>query len=76
MKKQLEIKCRRGITYSIEAVGSNGSILRLQGMLANCCCYVCHNHDCHIAVEGKQKCKNECELYSKTPYCELKGCEK
>ena len=73
MKKRIEIKCRKGVTYSIEAHGTNGSIYRLRKMLEDCCCYVCHNHDCYIAVEGKQKCKNQCELYTKTPYCEKKG---
>lgn len=73
MKKQIEIKCRRGVTYSIEAHGNNGSIYRLRKMLEDCCCYVCHNHDCYIAIEGKQKCENQCELYTKTPYCEPKG---
>ena len=22
-------------------------------MLEDCCCYVCHNHDCYIAVDGE-----------------------
>ena len=70
MKRQIEIKCRRGITYHIEAIGSKGSILRLKNMLEGCCCYVCHNHNCATAIEGKQDCKKECELYTQIPYCE------
>ena len=76
MRKQIEIKCRQGITYSIKASGSEGSLLRLQKMLQDCCCYVCHNHNCHCAIDGKQPCNRECELYTKTPFCENRGDKK
>ena len=73
MIKKVEIKCRRGVTYSIEAKGSKGSIFRLKNMLENCCCYVCHNHNCSNVIEGKQKCNKECELYTTVPFCKKKG---
>ena len=76
MKKLIEIKCRRGVTYTIKSFGSKGSIFRLQKMLEDCCCYVCHNHNCLYAIEGKQQCNKECEIYTKTPFCEKKECEK
>lgn len=69
MIKKVEIKCRRGVTYSIEAKGSKGSIFRLKNMLEDCCCYVCHNHSCSNVIEGKQKCNKECELYTTVPFC-------
>ena len=76
MKELIEINCRRGVTYTIKAFGSNGSIFRLQKMLEDCCCYVCYNHNCPYPIEGKQQCNKECEIYTKTPFCEKKGGEK
>ena len=73
MKKKIEIKCRRGVTYSIEAKGSKGSIFRLKNMLEDCCCYVCHNHSCSNVIDGKQKCNKECELYTTVPFCKKKS---
>ena len=73
MIKKVEIKCRRGVTYTIEAKGSKCSIFRLKNMLEDCCCYVCHNHSCSNVIEGKQRCNKECELYSTVPFCKEKG---
>ena len=69
MIKKVEIKCRRDVTYSIEAKGRKGSILRLKNMLEDCRCYVCYNHSCSNVIEGKQKCNKECELYTTVPFC-------
>lgn len=33
MKKKVEIKCRNGVAYSIEAAGSKGSVFRLKTCL-------------------------------------------
>lgn len=46
-----------------------GRDIETEKMLANCCCYVCYNHDCKQAVLGKQQCREECELFVKEPYC-------
>ena len=73
MKRQIKIKCRHGVAYTIEASGSDGSIFRLQKMLEDCCCYVCRNHNCSCAIDGKQQCNEECVMYTKTPFCEKKG---
>ena len=73
MKKKVEIKCRCGVTYSIEAAGSKGGILRLKNMLEDCCCYLCRNYSCLNVIEGKQKCNKECELYTTVPFCKKKG---
>lgn len=65
------VKCRHGVMYPLMARGTQGEVKRLQEMLSNCCCYVCHNRHCETPVEGKQECKNECELYGKV-FCKTK----
>ena len=72
MKKYIEIKCRHGVTYTIESSCSEESIFRLQKMLEDCCCYVCRNLNCPYAIDGKQQCNEECVMYTKTPFCEKK----
>lgn len=68
---KIKVKCRHGVEYSLMARGTDGECKRLQKMLTNCCCYVCHNHHCETPKEGKQECKNECELYGKV-FCKKK----
>lgn len=68
--KTIDITCRRGVTYRIEAKGTDGEIARLKDMLEDSCCYVCYNHECKTPKKGKQPCKNECELFTKDPYCQ------
>lgn len=58
-----KITCRHGVQYDVVLKGTRGAIARTTQMLSNCCCYVCHNHDCQSPMKGKQECKNECELY-------------
>lgn len=67
--KEYKIKCRYGETYRLKLLGKRGPIARTIYMLENCCCYVCHNHNCNKAIKGKQDCKNECEFYTSEPYC-------
>ena len=67
---KINVKCRHGVEYSVMARGTKGECLRLQKMLSDCCCYVCHNRHCKTPRKGKQECKNECELYGRK-YCEL-----
>lgn len=66
-----KITCRHGVQYDVVLRGSRGAIARTTQMLSNCCCYVCHNHDCQTPIKGKQECKNECELYGQK-FCKLK----
>lgn len=66
----IKVKCRHGVEYKLLAMGSDAECRRLQQMLSDCCCYVCHNRGCEIPIEGKQPCKNECELYGKV-FCNL-----
>ena len=61
---KIKVKCRHGVEYSLLAIGTKGEVYRL-------CCYVCHNHHCETPIEGKQECRNECELYGKR-FCEKK----
>lgn len=68
---KINVKCRHGIEYSLMARGNNAECLRLKEMLSDCCCYVCHNLYCETPIEGKQDCKNECELYGKV-FCKNK----
>ena len=68
-KAKIEITCRHGVTYRIEAIGTDGEIQRLQRMLSDSCCYVCHNRECKRPIEGKQDCRKECELYTRIHYC-------
>lgn len=51
---KINVKCRHGVEYSTRVAGTWGEISRTEKMLANCCCYVCYNHDCKQAVLGKQ----------------------
>ena len=66
---KIKIICRHGVEYSLLARGTQGEVRRLKEMLLYGCCYVCHNLHCEIPIEGKQECKNECELYGKR-FCE------
>ena len=68
---KIKIICRHGVEYSLLARGTQGEVRRLKEMLSNCCCYVCHNRGCETPIEGKQECRNECELYGKR-FCERK----
>ena len=68
---KIKVVCRQGVEYSLLARGTQGEVRRLKEMLSNCCCYVCHNRHCEIPIEGKQECRNECELYGKR-FCERK----
>ena len=66
---KIKVKCRHGVEYSLLAIGTKGEVYRLKQMLSDCCCYVCHNRHCETPKEGKQECRNECELYGKR-FCE------
>ena len=66
---RINVKCRHGVEYSTRVAGTWGEISRTERMLANCCCYVCYNHDCKQAVLGKQQCREECTLFVNEPYC-------
>ena len=68
---KIKVKCRHGISYSVLAIGNKAESMRLKSMLEECCCYVCHNRHCETPIEGKQACKNECELYGKI-FCKPK----
>ena len=68
---KVKVVCRHGVEYYLLAKGTEGEVHRLKEILSNCCCYVCHNRDCEIPIEGKQECKNECELYGKQ-FCKNK----
>ena len=66
---KIKVKCRHGVEYSLLARGTKAEVNRLKAMLSDCCCYVCHNRHCETPIEGKQECRNECELYGKR-FCE------
>lgn len=68
---KITVTCRHGVKYSVLARGTYAESMRLAKMLTNCCCYVCHNRHCENPIEGKQDCKNECELYGKI-FCKPK----
>lgn len=76
MKKQT-VTCRYGVTYKYEAQGSKGQLFRLKTLLENCCCWVCHNHDCkEPRNEQIPDCDPEmephlapCALFTQEPYC-------
>ena len=68
---KLKVVCRHGTEYSLFVRGTRGEVHRLKEILSKCCCYVCPNRDCETPIEGKQECKNECELYDKR-FCENK----
>lgn len=73
MKRTANITCRYGVTYSVTANGSSGAILRLWEMLSRCCCYACNNRNCKEPRERKlRNCKHDCELFTRTPYCQRK----
>lgn len=70
--RQIIIKCKYGVTYTIKAEGSNGAVGRLRTMLSNCCCYVCYNRSCaapHDSDANPDTCSKECTLFTKKPYC-------
>ena len=69
---RFKVRCRHGVEYFTKANGSYAAICRLIKTLENCCCYVCHNRKCKQGRIGKQECKNECELFTKNKYCEIK----
>lgn len=76
MKRTEKVTCRHGVTYSVTANGSSGAILRLWEMLSRCCCFVCYNHNCKTPHLRKlRNCKHDCELYTRTPYCQRKKAE-
>lgn len=66
---KIKVVCRHGVEYTVLARGTQGEVRRLKEMLSDCCCYVCHNRGCETPIEGKQDCRNECELYGKR-FCE------
>ena len=68
---KVKVVCRHGIEYYLLAIGTEGEVNRLKEILSKCCCYVCHNRDCEIPIEGKQECLNECKLYGGR-FCENK----
>ena len=70
--KTIKVKCRHGVEYSTAIYGRGAVIARTQKMLEDCCCYVCYNRECKEGRTGKQECKNECELFTKSKYCERK----
>lgn len=82
--KTINVTCRYGIQYSINAHGSVGEINRLATMLRRCCCYVCHNHQCTEARDKRiteEHCSHRyCKVYTNVPYCRPKAvrivCEK
>ena len=64
---KIKVVCRHGVEYSLFARGTQEEVR----MLSNCCCYLCRNRGCETPIEGKQECRNECELYGKR-FCEKK----
>lgn len=69
-KVKFDVTCRYGITYNVELHGSEGAKLRTLDMLKECCCFVCHNHDCkEPRDEQLLSCKKECQFYTDKPYC-------
>ena len=66
---KIKVVCRHGVEYSLLARGTQGECNRLKEMLSNCCCYVCYNSSCETPIEGKQECRNECEI-SGIRFCE------
>lgn len=76
MKRTANITCRYGVTYACTANGSYGETWRLFDMLSRCCCYVCHNRDCKEPRNRKlRNCNRDCQLYTRTPYCQSKKAE-
>lgn len=70
MKKK--VTCRYGVTYEVKAYGTRGEQERLFNLLEECCCWVCHNHNCKKPRNEKlEGCENVCELWSsdKVPFC-------
>lgn len=71
------VTCRYGITYTYNVTsGSKGARARLNELLSNCCCFVCHNHDCaEPRDERLDICDTmephllKCSIYTKSPYC-------
>ncbi len=70
-EKKYSVTCRYGVNYKIELKGNKATIGRTIDMLSKCCCFVCFNHNCkHPKDEKIDGCKNICELFTDTPYCE------
>ena len=66
------IKCRYGIEYTTNVNGTKGEIFRFCDLMSKCCCWVCHNHDCNEPRnEIIKDCNVMCDLFTKTPYCEM-----
>ena len=69
---KIKVVCRYGVEYSLLARGIQEEVEKLKERLSKCCCYVCYNcSSCETPIEGKQECRNECELYGKR-FCEKK----
>ena len=72
--KKYKVTCRYGIEYEVEYSSryTNGECMRGVNMLKECCCFVCHNHDCKEPRDEKIDCKDECRLFFKNKPCETK----
>ena len=69
-KTKFDVTCIYGVNYVVEMHGSEGAKQRTLDMLKKCCCFVCHNHDCKEPRDERiATCKNECLMWTKTPYC-------
>ena len=69
-KKSVEFGYIQG-AYDQKEVDIDKACEWLKEMLSKCCCYVCYNRGCETPIEGKQECRNECEIYGKR-FCEKK----
>lgn len=70
MKEKRTVTCRYGVEYIQEFCGTRAAIERSFALMARCCCWVCHNHECKEPHnEVIPDCGNACELWTKTPYC-------
>lgn len=67
------VKCRYGVEYTVDPKGTEGEIERFCDLMSRCCCWVCHNRECkQPRNEVIKDCQNVCDLFTKTPYCEVK----
>ena len=72
MKKK--VTCRYGVDYTVDPKGTNGEVERFCDLMSHCCCWVCHNRECkQPRNEVIKDCQNVCDLFTKTPYCEISG---
>lgn len=72
MKKK--VTCRYGVEYTVDPKGTEGEIERFCDLMSRCCCWVCHNRECkQPRNEVIKDCQNVCDLFTKTPYCEISG---